>query len=411
MKIPIPTIDDKIMKLAKKTANAEMCFIKTDFNITYIIAKITPFVNVFQYILIKWYNSYMKNKTKKIIKICAFILLLLLLWGGYRINRSKMSEFNALQTLTQSYSATTIERVANSIVTLPDGNTVVGIKDFIGLYKYTDGSTGKAEIAHKYLKTNFIEGAYRGKSPRLDALVPMTVDIDSLDGSTFIVLFHDRGDVALEKSYARIGDISVVIGDIYITKGEKSDEEYRVTIDYSQRSIPKKIIIPVIDGHFNAERAITGTEVLPSVPTSEEPVACTMEAKQCPDGSFVGRTGPKCEFQACPNTTEEKGTLSGKVSIGPVCGGPERIDNPCKPTKEMYAARKVYVYKSDRKTLVTTLTPDSEGRFSTSLTVGGYYVDVEKSGPVENVIGAPTTVLIKWKVESTIHIEIDTGIR
>ena len=239
MKIPIPTIDDKIMKLAKKTANAEMCFIKTDFNITYIIAKITPFVNVFQYILIKWYNSYMKNKTKKIIKICAFILLLLLLWGGYRINRSKMSEFNALQTLTQSYSATTIERVANSIVTLPDGNTVVGIKDFIGLYKYTDGSTGKAEIAHKYLKTNFIEGAYRGKSPRLDALVPMTVDIDSLDGSTFIVLFHDRGDVALEKSYARIGDISVVIGDIYITKGEKSDEEYRVTIDYSQRSIPK----------------------------------------------------------------------------------------------------------------------------------------------------------------------------
>jgi len=25
-----------------------------------------------------------------------------------------------------------------------------------------------------------------------------------------------------------------------------------------------------------------------------------MEAKQCPDGSYVGRTGPKCEFVACP---------------------------------------------------------------------------------------------------------------
>lgn len=29
-------------------------------------------------------------------------------------------------------------------------------------------------------------------------------------------------------------------------------------------------------------------------------VACTMEAKICPDGSSVGRVGPNCEFQACP---------------------------------------------------------------------------------------------------------------
>lgn len=29
-------------------------------------------------------------------------------------------------------------------------------------------------------------------------------------------------------------------------------------------------------------------------------VACTEEAKQCPDGSYVGRMGPKCEFAKCP---------------------------------------------------------------------------------------------------------------
>lgn len=28
--------------------------------------------------------------------------------------------------------------------------------------------------------------------------------------------------------------------------------------------------------------------------------ACTMDAKICPDGSSVGRTGPNCEFAACP---------------------------------------------------------------------------------------------------------------
>lgn len=31
-----------------------------------------------------------------------------------------------------------------------------------------------------------------------------------------------------------------------------------------------------------------------------KPVACTMDAKQCPNGTYVGRTGPKCEF-VCPN--------------------------------------------------------------------------------------------------------------
>ena len=30
-------------------------------------------------------------------------------------------------------------------------------------------------------------------------------------------------------------------------------------------------------------------------------IACTQEAKLCPDGSYVGRTGHKCEFTACPN--------------------------------------------------------------------------------------------------------------
>ena len=38
-------------------------------------------------------------------------------------------------------------------------------------------------------------------------------------------------------------------------------------------------------------------------PTTTEPVACTMEAKLCPDGSYVGRTGPNCAFAPCPEAT------------------------------------------------------------------------------------------------------------
>ncbi|HCR35909.1 hypothetical protein A2130_00085 [Candidatus Woesebacteria bacterium GWC2_33_12] len=35
--------------------------------------------------------------------------------------------------------------------------------------------------------------------------------------------------------------------------------------------------------------------------TGSEPVSCTKEAKLCPDGTSVGRTGPNCEFAPCPN--------------------------------------------------------------------------------------------------------------
>jgi hypothetical protein len=34
-------------------------------------------------------------------------------------------------------------------------------------------------------------------------------------------------------------------------------------------------------------------------------VACTEEAKVCPDGSAVGRTGPNCSFAACPPPNAE----------------------------------------------------------------------------------------------------------
>jgi len=39
---------------------------------------------------------------------------------------------------------------------------------------------------------------------------------------------------------------------------------------------------------------------------NEEQVFCTMDAKMCPDGSFVGRIAPNCEFAPCPNVPETK---------------------------------------------------------------------------------------------------------
>lgn len=45
----------------------------------------------------------------------------------------------------------------------------------------------------------------------------------------------------------------------------------------------------------------SGANLLPTPKGRGEMVVCPMDARICPDGrSSVGRTGPHCEFAACP---------------------------------------------------------------------------------------------------------------
>ena len=67
------------------------------------------------------------------------------------------------------------------------------------------------------------------------------------------------------------------------------------------------------------------------VNTPPEGVICTQDVKECPDGSYVSRTGPNCEFAACPTSSEPSNpqthadwktiTIGGVVSfqIPPQC--------------------------------------------------------------------------------------------
>jgi hypothetical protein len=92
---------------------------------------------------------------------------------------------------------------------------------------------------------------------------------------------------------------------------------------------------------------------LSAIPPPQE-IACTKEAKQCPDGSVVGRSGPKCEFAACPTApstvpadwktyrneqygfemrypnewkvTDISSTNSGKEYVGVTVKSPSRLD-------------------------------------------------------------------------------------
>jgi hypothetical protein len=83
-------------------------------------------------------------------------------------------------------------------------------------------------------------------------------------------------------------------------------------------------------------------------PTDQEPVACTMDAKMCPDGSAVGRSGPNCEFAPCPGEAAASGAItcspeSRQVQActkeyRPVCGLVEVqcVTTPCNPVPETF---------------------------------------------------------------------------
>ena len=56
-------------------------------------------------------------------------------------------------------------------------------------------------------------------------------------------------------------------------------------------------IVAFVVNYFTT--SVQAPTVLPPVATTTDQVFCTEDALQCPDGLFVGRTGPKCEF-VCP---------------------------------------------------------------------------------------------------------------
>jgi hypothetical protein len=69
------------------------------------------------------------------------------------------------------------------------------------------------------------------------------------------------------------------------------------------------LILFSLGGFIAGSRLSTNGNSLITPPPSDNPIgpggngiSCTADALECPDGSFVGRIGPKCEFAKCPGT-------------------------------------------------------------------------------------------------------------
>ena len=121
-----------------------------------------------------------------------------------------------------------------------------------------------------------------------------------------------------------------------------------------------------------------------------------------------------CHSPTSPNdgrgTPAEHGRLSGVVTIGPNCPGPQGA-NPCPTQPSAYAARKILVYNEAKTNLLFTVDIDSQGLYVIDLAAPAKYtVDLKPNG-IDRTSDLPKVVDIHANTVTRVDVNIDTGIR
>jgi hypothetical protein len=119
-----------------------------------------------------------------------------------------------------------------------------------------------------------------------------------------------------------------------------------------------------------------------------------------------------CHSPTSPNDAQvpaEHGRLSGLVTIGPNCPGPQ-TSNPCPTQPSAYAARKILIYNEAKSTLLFTVDIDSQGSYVIDLAPAKYTVDLKPNG-IDRAAELPKVIEIKANGIVRLDVNIDTGIR
>ena len=147
-----------------------------------------------------------------------------------------------------------------------------------------------------------------------------------------------------------------------------------------------------------------------------------MEAKFCPDGSAVGRTGPNCEFAECPavDATNDNGIgegggsilpynsgVRGTVSLGPTC--PVMRDPPDPQCADRGYATTVVVHRTGSSSVFATGKSDENGAFEFSLPPGSYTLTATGGTMLPRCASIDVDVPVSGYI--TQNISCDTGIR
>ena len=110
-------------------------------------------------------------------------------------------------------------------------------------------------------------------------------------------------------------------------------------------------------------------------------------------------------------SSAEHGRLSGVITIGPNCPGPQREGNPCPTQPSAYAARKIQVWNEAKTNLLFTVDIDSQGSYLIDLAAPAKYtVDLKPNG-ADRTSDLPKVVDIHANTVTRVDVNIDTGLR
>lgn len=123
--------------------------------------------------------------------------------------------------------------------------------------------------------------------------------------------------------------------------------------------------------------------------------------------------GVACHSPTSPDSGQasvQHGRLSGIVTIGPNCPGPQQNNNPCPTPPSAYAARKILVYTETKSNLLFTVDIDSQGSYIIDLAPAKYMVELKPNG-IDHTSDLPQVVEIHANTVTRVDVSIDTGIR
>lgn len=135
-------------------------------------------------------------------------------------------------------------------------------------------------------------------------------------------------------------------------------------------------------------------------------IVCTMDAKLCPDGSYVSRTGANCEFAECPAPLTSG--IRGKVLLGPTCPV-ERIPPDPRCADKEYAIT-LGATSVNSSQIIKHFSSGADGSFKVDLPPGTYNI----VSAVENSLprcGTPEAITVIANQYSYVTVFCDTGIR
>ncbi len=129
---------------------------------------------------------------------------------------------------------------------------------------------------------------------------------------------------------------------------------------------------------------------------------------QCPDGSYVGRTGPDCEF-VCPTASSTSSGIKGTVMAGPTC--PVERDPPDPQCADKPIQTNIWISsKINPQQVIATASSDTEGAFQVSLPPGEYVIQAGSSG-VPYPRCNDTSATVGPAGYTAVTVSCDTGIR